>query len=189
MNLFATTERSVNENMLTKASKRFLAAIAGIAASEANSFPPDDDADDPALRVLIVDDHRATTDTLFSLAAKWGYDVRRASDGVTGLKLAAVFRPDVLILDMLMPNVDGFDVAMQIRRQIGLQHCFIIALTGRADTPHHAQCYEAGVDLVLIKPVSHSDMQTLLSLESERLRQRKSIVIDDLLRRYFAGII
>ena len=98
MNLFATMERPVKEDLLAKARKQFLRAIEVIAAGEANGFAPDDDAYDPVLRVLIADDHRATTDTLFSLVAKWGHDVRRAYDGVTGLKLAAAFRPDVLIL-------------------------------------------------------------------------------------------
>ena len=50
-----------------------------------------------------------------------------------GLALAAAFRPDVLLLDMLMPDVSGFEVAMQVRRQDRLHNCFIIAVTGRAD--------------------------------------------------------
>jgi len=183
MTHFATMERPVIENLLAKARKKFLAEIEAIAAGEANSFPPDADADDPLLRVLIVDDHRATTDTLFLLAAEWGHDVRRAYDGVTGLTLAAAFRPDVLLLDMLMPKLDGFEVAMQVRRQVRLKHCFIIALTGRADVRHRAKCYEAGVDLFLIKPFRPSDMQTLLSLESERVRQLYRGASDDFARR------
>ena len=101
----------------------------------------------------------------------WGHDVRRAYDGVTGLALAAAFRPDVLLFDMLMPDVSGFEVARQVRRQDRLKHCFIIAVTGRTDAPHRSQCYEAGVDLFLIKPVAPADMQTLLGLESEHVRR------------------
>ena len=89
---------------------------------------------------------------------------RRAYDGVTGLALAAAFRPDVLLLDMLMPDVSGFEVAMQVRRQDRLKHCFIIAVTGRTDAKHRSQCYDAGVDLFLIKPVAPTNMQTLLEL-------------------------
>jgi CheY-like chemotaxis protein len=174
MNIFATTERPGTEDLLAKARKEFLAAIEAIATDESNGLAPADGLDDPLLRVLIVDDHRATADTLFSLTAKWGHHVRRAYDGVTASTLAAAFRPDVLLLDMLMPSVDGVEVAMQVRRQARLKHCFIIALTGRTDAQHRAQCYEAGVDLVLIKPVPPSDMQTLLSLESQRVRQLKS---------------
>ena len=125
------------------------------------------------LRVLIVDDHRATADTLSSLVAKWGHDVRRAYDGVTGLALAAAYQPDVLLLDILMPDVSGIEVAMQVRRQDRLKHCFIIAVTGRTDAKHRSRCYEAGVDLLLIKPVAPPHMQTLLILESQRVRSRK----------------
>jgi DNA-binding response OmpR family regulator len=173
-------ERPVKEDMLTKASKRFLAAISCIAAGEANTLPPDDKEDEPALRVLIVDDHRATTDTLFSLAVRWGHDVRRAYDGVWGLELARSCRPEVMLVEMLMPDVDGFEVARQVRGHNGLEHCFIIAVTGRTDAKHRAKSYEAGVDLLLIKPVHPSDMRTLLSLESGRIRQLKHSTTADL---------
>jgi CheY-like chemotaxis protein len=186
MAYIATTERPINEELLADARKAFLAAIEEMSPDEACSRPLPHDAGDPLLRVLIVDDHRATADTLFSLAVKWGYHVRRAYDGKTGLTLAAAFRPDVLLLDMLMPNVDGFEVAMQVRRQVRLKNCFIIAVTGRTDAPHRAQCYEAGVDLFLIKPVSPSDMQTLLSLESQRVTQLKSNMMSELVSREFA---
>jgi CheY-like chemotaxis protein len=181
-------ERHATEDLLAKARKEFLAAIEAIAADEANGLLPADGSDDPLLRVLIVDDHRATADTLFLLAKKWGHHVRRAYDSVTGVKLAGVFRPDVLLLDMSMSNVDGFHVAMQVRRQTCLNHCFIIAITGRTDPKHRAQCYRAGVDLFLMKPVPPSDMQTLLSLESQRVRQLKSKMKTKLVGREFAAI-
>jgi len=155
-----------------RARKQFLASINAIAAGHANGFSPDDASNDPLLRVLIVDNHRASADTLFWLTQKWGHYVQRAYDAPTGLALACAFRPDVLLLDMLMPGVDGFEVAAQVRRQARLKHCFIIAVTGRTDAAHRAKCYEAGVDLVLIKPFDPSDMQTLLSLEWKRVRKR-----------------
>lgn len=95
--------------------------------------------------------------------------VRQAYDGVTGLALAAAFRPDVLLLDILMPDVTGIDVSMQVRRQDRLKHCFIIAITGRTDAKHRCQCYAAGVDLFLIKPIALAHVRTLLSLELERV--------------------
>lgn len=168
MSLMATMERPVSENMLANARRRFLAEVERLGAGETNYFWPPDDRGDPALRVLIVDDHRATTDTLFSLVSVWGHDVRRAYDGATGLKLAAAFRPHVLLLDMLLPDVSGFEVAIRIREQVQLERCFIIAITGRTDATHRAQSYAAGVDLFLNKPVAPADLQTLLSLESQR---------------------
>jgi CheY-like chemotaxis protein len=171
MNFLVTKVRPVNQNKLAKARKRFLAAIEAVAAGKPIVAPPIDDTDGQLLRVLIVDDHRASADTLAALVKIWGHDVRRAYDGVTGLALAAAFQPDVLLLDMLMPNLNGFEVAVQVRRQNRLDDCFIVAVTGRTDAKHRSQCYDAGVDLFLIKPVAPPDMQTLLTLEMKHKRQ------------------
>ena len=126
------------------------------------------------LRVLIVDGNRPTADTLSLMVRIWGHDVRRTYDGVIGLALAATFRPDVLLLDMALPKISGFEVVRQVRQQDRLQHCFIIAVTGRTDKKHRCQCYKAGVDLLLTKPVAISNMQTLLMLESQHALLRRN---------------
>jgi CheY-like chemotaxis protein len=154
--------------------ERFDRAIEAAASGEPIGLEPADKVDDDLLRVLIVDNHRDTADTLSSLVTIWGHNVRHAYDGVTGLALAAAFQPDVLLLDILMPNVSGIEVAIQMRRQHRLKHCFVVAVTGRTDAKHRSHCYEAGVDLVLIKPVAPPQMQTLLMLESQRVRSRKN---------------
>lgn len=179
MSISVMKERPVREVTDSDDYKQFDRTLGAAAAGEPIVLGPADDIHgDHLLRVLIVDDHRATADTLSSLVAIWGHDVRHAYDGVTGLALAAALQPDVLLLDILMPNVSGIEVAMQVRRQDRLKECFIVAITGRTDAKHRSQCYEAGVDLLLIKPVVPSHMQTLLLLESEHLRQlkRSSIV-------------
>ena len=119
------------------------------------------------LRVLIVDDYRALADTTAMLAQSWGHDVRRAYDGKAGLALAAAYQPDVLLLDIIMPTMSGLEVARQVRQQARLNDCFIIAVTGRTDAGHRRQCEEAGIDLFLIKPVTPSILQTLLTWEAE----------------------
>jgi CheY-like chemotaxis protein len=98
---------------------------------------------------------------------------RRAYDGVTGLALTAAFHPDVLLLDIIMPDMSGLEVAMQVRRQARFKDCFIVAVTGRTDAKHRQQCYESGIDLFLVKPVTRTDMQTLLMLESQYLLSRR----------------
>jgi CheY-like chemotaxis protein len=187
MNVFLTKDRRMNANRLLKADQRFHEPIEAAAADEPIVISPVDKSDHHLLRVLIVDDHRATAKTLSSLVRIWGHDVRCAYDGVTGLALAAAFRPDVLLLDMLMSDVNGFEVARQVRRQNRLKDCFIVAVTGRTDAKHRCQCYEAGVDLFLIKPVAPPDMQTLLGLESELVRQINSSVRVRTVRREFAA--
>jgi CheY-like chemotaxis protein len=119
------------------------------------------------LRVLIVDDYRAAADTTAMLVQTWGHDVRRAYDGNAGLALAAAYQPDVLLLDIVMPDMSGLAVARQVRQLARLNDCFMIAVTGRTDAGHRRQCEEAGIDLFLIKPVTPSILQTLLFWEAE----------------------
>jgi two-component system, OmpR family, alkaline phosphatase synthesis response regulator PhoP len=159
--------------VMQDAYERFHREIQAAATGEPINVEPAGNVDDQLLRVLIVDDQKAMADTMSALVGIWGHEVRHAYDGVTGLALAAAFRPDVLLLDILMPNVSGVEVAIQMRRQNRLKDCFIVAVTGRTDAIHRSRCYEAGVDLVLIKPVVPPHLQTLLMLESQRVRSRK----------------
>lgn len=131
------------------------------------------------LRVLIVESDRPTADALRSRIDSWGYDVRLANDGVIGLAMASMFRPDVMLLDMATPDIGRLEVVLQVRRRVRLKHCFIIAVTSRTDKMHRRQCYEAGSDLCLIKPVIASHLQTLLMLESEYVRSRDKIPTDN----------
>jgi PleD family two-component response regulator len=81
------------------------------------------DAAGELLRVLIVDDYRASADTMAMLVDVWGHDARRAYDGITGLALAAAYRPHVILLDLIMADLSGLETAMQVRRQARLKDC------------------------------------------------------------------
>jgi CheY-like chemotaxis protein len=127
------------------------------------------------LRVLVVDDHRAGADMVSKLVNAWGYDVRRGYDGATGLALAVAYRPDVVLLDMLMPDMSGPELAMKLRLLPRLQHCHLVAITGCTDDRRRLHCLEAGVDTYLIKPVHPPLLQRLLMAESKhRMRARQA---------------
>ena len=111
------------------------------------------------LRVLVVDDEQDTADGLVKLVSRWGHAARWAYDGATGLKVAAAQHPDVVLLDLEMPFMDGCEVARQLRLDIPKYQCFIIGVTGWADEQCRRQCTEAGIDLVLLKPVEPSLMR------------------------------
>ena len=123
----------------------------------------------PRLRVLVVDDYQASADTTAMLVWAWGHDVRLAYAGVAGLALAAEYLPDVLLLDIKMPELSGSALALRLRQQARLQNCLLIAITGCTDERQRLHCLEAGVDLYLIKPVCPHTLQSLLMAESKHL--------------------
>ena len=121
------------------------------------------------LHVLIVDEDRPAADALSGLVCNWGHTVCSAYDGAAGLKLAAAQQPDVVLLGIGAADRQGFITAQHLREGIGLSKCFIIALASRSDGACRRQCLEAGIDLLLIKPVDAFVLETLLLLEGERL--------------------
>ena len=147
-----------------------------IMARGGHTSPPPIATHRELLRVLVVDDYRASADTMARLVAAWGHEIQRAYDGNTGLALAAAYQPDVLLLDLIMPGVGGLALARQLQRQAHVNDCLMIAVTGRTDAGHRLKCEEAGIDLFLVKPVDLSFLRTLLGVESEyRLRARQDL--------------
>ena len=138
------------------------------------------------LRVLIVDDDRDTSDMLAALVDLWGHDARCAYEGPAALALAATATPDVVLLDLGMPQMDGCELALKLRQQEDMKGKLLIAVTGFASEELRIQCHEAGIDLFLVKPVEALVMETLLMLEHQRLGLSRAvpIVIDDDSRKY-----
>ena len=122
------------------------------------------------LRVLIVDNNSDAANTLGELVRLWGNDAWPAYGGATGLATALATRPDVVLLDIAMPGIDGCQLAAQLRQGAGPKDCLLIAVTGLGDEKNRRRCQEAGIDLLLVKPVEPFVMQTLLALERRRLQ-------------------
>jgi CheY-like chemotaxis protein len=134
------------------------------------------------LQVLVIDDDRDVADSLVRLIGSWGHMVRWAYDGATGLKVAASQHPDVVLLDLEMPFMDGYEVARQLRFDFPQTACFIIGTTDWFDGCGRPQGDEAGLDMVLVKPTPSPVFETLLMLEHERLnrsqKRNQEIVMD-----------
>ena len=121
------------------------------------------------LRVLVADDQRDATDGLARLVRCWGYEVRWAYDAATALEVAAAQLPDVVLLDIGMPRLNGCGLAEQLRLDVRHENCLLIAVTSHANEQRRQQCALAGIDLVLIKPVDCEIIELLLTLESQHL--------------------
>jgi CheY-like chemotaxis protein len=116
----------------------------------------------PLLRILIVDDNRDAADSLAMLLRTTGNDIRTAYDGLEAVQVASEFRPEVVLLDIGLPKIDGHEVAQRIRQETwGRQMC-LIAVTGWSDETDRARSRAAGFDHHLVKPLDTGHLAQLL---------------------------
>lgn len=107
----------------------------------------------PALTVVVVDDSRDTAESTAELISLYGYAAKVATSGKQALRLVASRLPDVVLLDISMPEMDGFELARQVIVKAGIKRPFLIAMTGREAEEDRRKAKDAGVDLYLVKPV------------------------------------
>jgi PAS domain S-box-containing protein len=105
-------------------------------------------------RILIMDDNRDSADSLAELLRLLGNDVRVAHDGLLGVETAREFRPDVAIIDLGMPRLNGYEACRSIREQPWGKDIVLIALTGWGQEDDRRRTREAGFDAHLVKPAS-----------------------------------
>jgi CheY-like chemotaxis protein len=113
-------------------------------------------------RVLVIDDYPDTAETLATLLHMWGFEARIAHDGPTGLAVADSYRPQVVLLDIGMPRMTGFDVARTLRQRSAFSDTFIVSLSGHCQESDYRLAQEAGCDLHLAKPVEPEILRRLL---------------------------
>ena len=115
-------------------------------------------------RVLVVDDNADAANSLARLLARlYGQDVRVSNDGASALEAAGDFRPDVVLLDIGMPGMDGYEVARRLRSRPGFEQTLLAALTGWGQQSDRRRSAEAGFDRHLVKPVDTEQLESLLA--------------------------
>ncbi|WP_347556519.1 CheR family methyltransferase [Robbsia sp. KACC 23696] len=114
-------------------------------------------------RVLIIDDNRDAGDALSVLLTHEGHEVQTAADGPSGLAIAQVFLPEVVLLDIGLPGMDGYAVAAQLRANDATRHALLVAVTGFGMPSDRQRSAEAGLDQHLIKPVDCDKLCRLLA--------------------------
>lgn len=113
-------------------------------------------------RVLVVDDNQDAADTLAMLLELMGHETRTAHDGLAALEAASQFRPEVVLLDIGLPKMNGYDVCRRMREEDWGRSAFLVALTGWGQAEDQRKASEAGFDRHLVKPVEESVLQKLL---------------------------
>jgi CheY-like chemotaxis protein len=106
-------------------------------------------------RILIVDDNVDAADTLEALLGMDGFEVTTVYDGIAAITAAGNVQPDVIVMDIGMPGMDGYDAARMIRKQPGGEKTVLIALTGWGQSADKNRASEAGFNHHLVKPVDY----------------------------------
>jgi signal transduction histidine kinase/CheY-like chemotaxis protein len=113
-------------------------------------------------RILIADDNRDAAESLALLLEHHGHDVRVAYDGKGAISIARTFRPDLALLDITMPKLDGYAVATALRAEPWASSLVLVAVTGWGDAEARKMAQDAGFDHHLTKPVGPDDLRELL---------------------------
>ena len=116
-------------------------------------------------RVLVVDDNHDAADSLAAILLLDGHEVRIARDGAQALDTAQAFRPEVVVLDIGLPDIDGYAVCAALRQQPWGREARVVALTGWGQDPDRRRSQEAGFDAHLLKPVDPNALRSVLGLE------------------------
>jgi len=114
-------------------------------------------------RVLLVDDEPHILTALEFLVETAGYQVRKAREGKEALRLAKDFLPDIIVLDVMMPGMDGFEVAKHIRQMPELEDARIVFLTAKGTMQDRAQGYSSGGEVYLTKPFDNDQLLTIIN--------------------------
>jgi CheY-like chemotaxis protein len=110
----------------------------------------------------VVDDDKDTTESMALLLRGFGFQVQVAADGQAALEEARAGQPDVVLLDIALPHMDGYEVARRLRGQEAGKRPWLVAVTGFGNEKDFRRSQEAGIDFHLVKPVEPARLKGLL---------------------------
>jgi CheY-like chemotaxis protein len=125
--------------------------------------------DRPAIRVLVVDDNQDSADLLAMLGEAHGFVCRSCYSGLAALGVAQDWRPDVILLDLGMPEVSGYEIASAIRTDDDLSSVVLVAVTGWGQVRDRRRTAEAGFDAHFTKPYEANELfETVRRIHAEK---------------------
>ena len=114
-------------------------------------------------RVVLVEDNESTIDVVEMELKCLGYDVTTAKDGLEALKIIGELAPDLVIMDIQMPKMDGFEAVRQIRANPKIQNVPILAATAKALKGDREKCLAVGCDGYIAKPFTHRELDSAMN--------------------------
>ena len=136
-----------------------------VPAPEVDNDEPQTPHPVPARRILIVDDNTDAADLLSEALSLSGYETCVAYDGLSALALAAIFQPEMALLDLGLPGMNGFELATRLHATAGLETLKFIAITGYGMASDRRRAIESGFEAHILKPVEFPHLEQ----EIERL--------------------
>jgi signal transduction histidine kinase len=127
-----------------------------------------------SLRVLVADDNQDAVESLALLLQICGHETRKAADGAETLQMVAAWRPDVVLLDIGMPILDGYEVARRIRQEPWGAQMFLVAVSGWGQSEDRQQATDAGFDLHFRKPIGLPTLEGILEKVTPRSAETAS---------------
>jgi CheY-like chemotaxis protein len=119
-----------------------------------------------ARHILIIEDNTDFREGLRLLLESWGHRVDEASNGAQGLELVRLRRPEIVLVDLGLPGIDGYAVARALRGAPGGETLLLIAITGYGRAADRRQAEDAGFDAHLTKPVSPTELAATILAKS-----------------------
>ena len=124
-----------------------------------------------ARRVLIVDDNRDSADSMSMLAQSWGHEAAVANDGPAALIVAISFRPDIALVDIGLPGMNGYEVAKRLRKAAPDRSLYLLAMTGYGRAADRQLALDAGFDEHLVKPADLQQLERMLAAAGARSQE------------------
>lgn len=124
-------------------------------------------------RILVVDDERDAADSLVRLIQVLGYDAQAVYDGEEAIREVAKYLPDMALIDIGMPGLNGFETVSRIRQQRGNVTMILVAVTGWTREEDQRKAYEAGFDLHIAKPMTVETLKELLAILDPELSEEE----------------
>jgi CheY-like chemotaxis protein len=151
----------------------FIVRLPALSSAGMSKYAPLETAKRPAQtsRVLVVDDNMDAADMLVMMLQLFGHEVRVAYTGQTALETAVEYQPDVVLLDIGLPDMNGYELARQLHQQPQTKGVRLIAVTGYGQDSDRQRSQEAGCEHHLVKPVDPQKLQDLLA---SRVKQPRS---------------
>jgi PAS domain S-box-containing protein len=124
--------------------------------------------DQQRLRILVVDDNIDAAVTLGEMLELWGHEVRVVYDGLSAIETASTYQPDIIILDIGLPRMNGYEVARKLRQEANLSQITLVALTGYGQGEDQDPFREAKFDYHFTKPIDLAALRRILEIKSQQ---------------------